>query len=222
MATGPPGVSSPALTLLTPIRDIVNHSLKNCSFPHQYKKAIVIPLLKKSGLYWDQLKNLPFISKVIEKVVLVRINKHLDRNDLNQTFQSAYRKFHSTETALLKVHSDSASALEKRNMSVLILLYLCAAFDTIDHSILLKRLADRFSIRGTALDWFISYLTGRTQLVKAAENYSSHSSLWGATRQHFRPYAFLYVYRTGCRHCFAQLLMCPSIRRLYTSLGNTS
>ena len=113
----------------------------------------------------------------MKKVVLARINKHLDKNDLNQPFKSAYRKFHPTETALFKVHSNLASALEKRKMYVLILLDLSAAFDIIDNSILLKRLADRFSIRGTALDWFRSYLTGRTQVVKAAGNYSTEATL---------------------------------------------
>ena len=62
-------------------------------------------------------------------------------------------------------------------MSVLILLDLSTAFDTIDHAILLKRLADRFSIHGTALSWLKSYLTGREQVVKAAGTYSSEAPL---------------------------------------------
>ena len=101
--------------LLTPITNIVNNSLQTGIFPKDYKKAIVIPLLKKNGLDPDELKNyrpisnLPFISKIIEKTVINRVNEHLAINDLNQPYQSAYRKFHSTETALLKVHSDQAS-----------------------------------------------------------------------------------------------------------------
>ena len=56
------------------------------------------------------ISNLPFISKLIEKVVARRIEEHLEHNDLNDIYQSAYRRGHSTETALLKVHSDIAEA----------------------------------------------------------------------------------------------------------------
>ena len=169
--------------LLTPITNIVNNSLENGVFPQDYKKAIVIPLLKKSGLDPDILKNyrpisnLAFISKVIEKVVLARVNQHLAKNELNQRYQSAYRKFHSTETALLKVHSDLASSLDNKKMSVLILLDLSAAFDTIDHGLLLSRLADRFCINGTALAWFKSYLSDRVQVVKASGCFSPEASI---------------------------------------------
>ena len=168
--------------LLTPITNIVNASLKNVEFPNQFKSAIVIPSIKKASLDPDDLKNyrpisnLPFISKVIEKVVLSRINAHLETNNLTQPYQSAYRKFHSTETALLKVHSDLANALEKK-MAILILLDLSAAFDTIDHSILLQRLADRFNVNGTALSWIKSYLTNRSQKVKAAGQFSKEANL---------------------------------------------
>ena len=105
------------------------------------------------------------------------MNEHLANNDLNQPFQSAYRKFHSTETALLKVHSDLASSLENKRMSVLILLDMSAAFDTISHRLLLSRLADRFHINGTALSWFRSYLLDRIQVVKAAAKYSPEAEL---------------------------------------------
>ena len=110
------------------------------------------------------------------KVVLSRINAHLETNNLTQPYQSAYRKFHSTETALLKVHSDLANALEKK-MAILILLDLSASFDTIDHSILLQRLADRFNVNGTALSRIKSYLTNRSQKVKAAGQFSKEANL---------------------------------------------
>ena len=74
-------------------------------------------------------------------------------------FQSAYRPGHSTETALLKVVNDLLSALDEGKFSVLVLLDLCAAFNTIDHNILLYRLHHVFGIQGTALSWFKSYLT---------------------------------------------------------------
>ena len=76
------------------------------------KRATISPLLKRSGLDKEEIKNyrpisnLPFISKLIEKVVARRIEEHLEHNDLNDVYQSTYRRCHSTETALLKVHSD--------------------------------------------------------------------------------------------------------------------
>ena len=81
-------------------------------------------------------------------------------NTSNQ-YQSAYRKFHSTETALLEINSDILASGDAGNVTALTLLDLSAAFDTIDHTILQNRLDDRFGVTGKALKWFKSYLTGR-------------------------------------------------------------
>ena len=82
-----------------------------------------------------------------------------------QLLQSAYRDKHSTETALIKVQNDILSALDAGSSAILLMLDLSAAFDTIDHDILLSRLCNVYSITGDALDWFRSYLTGRIQRV---------------------------------------------------------
>ena len=79
--------------------------------------------------------------------------------------QSAYRKHHSTETALLRVSTDILCAIDTHGEMVLVLLDLTAAFDTIDHSILLCRLSHRYGISGTALQWFKSYYSDRVQSV---------------------------------------------------------
>ena len=79
--------------------------------------------------------------------------------------QSAYRYGHSTETALLKVQNDILRAMDSKKVTVILLLDLSAAFDTISHTKLIKRLRDRVGIRGKALDWFISYLKDRKQSV---------------------------------------------------------
>ena len=77
--------------------------------------------------------------------------------------QSAYRPFHSTETAVLKVHNDLVCAVDDCRVSQLVLLAQCSVIDTVDHQILLCVLSDRFSISGTAFNWFQSYLSERTQ-----------------------------------------------------------
>ncbi len=76
-------------------------------------------------------------------------------------FQSAYKMYHSKETTLLRVHNDILMQLDKTNAVVLVLLDLSAAFDTIDHEILLKRMAKRCGFKGTLLKWIKSYLSDR-------------------------------------------------------------
>ena len=86
-------------------------------------------------------------------------------NELFPVLQSAYRKGHSTETALLRVVNDILSNMNKQHVSILVLLDLSAAFDTVDHAILLRRLETSFGITDAALAWFSSYLSGRSQCV---------------------------------------------------------
>ena len=106
------------------------------------------------------------MSKVTEKVVAARLNAHLLENQLRESHQSAYRKFHSVETALLKVHNDIMCAVDSKKAVLMILLDLSAAFDTIDHDVLIQRLHSNFGIGGTALNWIKSYLHNRSQLVQ--------------------------------------------------------
>ena len=87
-------------------------------------------------------------------------------------FQSAYRQFHSTETALLRIQNDLLLAINKQKVSALVLLDLSAAFDTIDHKILLSRLSSFYGLSSTTLNLIASYLLNRTQSVSI----QSHSS----------------------------------------------
>ena len=82
------------------------------------------------------MSNLPFVSNIIENVVDARIEDHLRENDIHEPLQSAYRKHHSTETALIKIQNDIHQALASGRVASLVLLELSAAFDTFEHSIL--------------------------------------------------------------------------------------
>ena len=86
------------------------------------------------------ISNLPFLLKVLERIVLKQFLQHLEFHSLLEPFQSAYRKCHSTETALLRVVNDLLQASDTGHVSILSLIDLSAAFDTIDHGILINRL----------------------------------------------------------------------------------
>ncbi len=164
--------------LIGPITEIVNLSLSTSIFPSQSKHAIIRPLLKKPGLDQNVLSNyrpvsnLTFLSKLIEKAMLMLLLEHLTKFNLLPDHQSAYRANHSTETALLSLFDDLLTTADDGDASALLLLDLSAAFDTVDHKILLSRLSEYFGLSNSALDWFGSYLSGRTQSVQI-ENFTS-------------------------------------------------
>ena len=180
----PASLYSDCLPALLPFTtDIINTSLKSGTVPDSFKSAIVRPLLKKHNLDPNELKNyrpisnLCFLSKLLEKVVLNQLNFHLSTNNLLNPFQSAYRQSHSTETALLHILNDLLLATDSGKVSLLTLLDLSAAFDTIDHTILLTRLQHTFGISDTALSWFSSYLSDRKQTVLINGIYSQSAHL---------------------------------------------
>ena len=169
--------------VLPTLTSIINDSLQNGQFPSEFKVANVCPILKKPSLDRNEFKNyrpvsnLPFVSKIIEKIVAKELNEHMAQNELMEKFQSAYRKGHSTETALLRVQSDILKAIDEGNAAYLVLLDLSAAFDTIDHQILLTLMKDHLGIGGKVLDWFHSYLHNRKQSVVINGVKSSPSEL---------------------------------------------
>ena len=105
------------------------------------------------------------MSKINERATAEQTHLHMTEHNLFPPCQSAYRKYHSTETALLKIKNDLLLNINNRNVMLLVLLDLSAAFDTVDHVILLQRLRHRLGISGRALDWFDSYLSGRSQRI---------------------------------------------------------
>ena len=76
---------------------------------------------------------------MIGKAISYQLTKYLRDNDLEESLQSAYKTFHITETALVKVHNEIFSAIDNQSYVILLLLDLSAAFDTVDHKILLQR-----------------------------------------------------------------------------------
>ena len=159
--------------------EIVNLSLQVGSMDGMVN-AVVLPLIKELNSLVDTdnyknyrpVSNLVFIGKLIERVVQKRLNQHLICNNLVSENNYAYEKNHSTELLLLKVVDDLYKAFDKSLPSVVVLLDLSAAFDTVDHAKLLQILKSEIGIDGTALKWFESFLIGRTQTIKIGDEYS--------------------------------------------------
>ena len=114
-------------------------------FPDTLKSALVTPILKKPNLDPEVMKNyrpisnLAFLGKVIERCAMKQFVSYLDCNDLFASSQSAYRQYHSIETALTRVYNDRLMDLDKQGgETVLVLLDLSAAFDTIDHTVFIN------------------------------------------------------------------------------------
>ena len=128
---------------------MVNISLESVRFPSAWKEALVRPILKKNGLdtvfkNYRPVSYLSFISKVTERAVFLQIDNHMKKHDLYPSLQSAYRKDHGTETALLKVTNDILMEMNSQHAVLLVLLDLSAAFDTVVDSVLLRRLQTSF------------------------------------------------------------------------------
>ena len=170
-------------TLLPIITNVVNSSLSLGHFPSVWKTAPVDSRLKKikQGTSLSNLRpvsNLQYLSKLVERAVYDQTTNHVTQSGLYPILQSAYRLGHSTETALLKIQNDILAAMDNQRVTLLVfVLDLSAAFDTIDHQVLLNRLYVTYGIRGTALKWFHSYLSDRKQRILINGSYSSDFDL---------------------------------------------
>jgi len=154
------------------IAKLANLSFQEGCFPQNFKSALVTPLLKKPNLDPENLSNfrpisnLNNISKILERLFLTRLRPRVLASPNFNPFQSAYRRNHSTETALLCTLDNVFHSADLGKSTVLVSLDLSSAFDTIDHSLLLNRLKTTFGISGPALNWITSYLSNRSQSVK--------------------------------------------------------
>lgn len=157
---------------------IVNQSLEKGTFPSNLKHALVKPTLKSNDMDRDALSsyrpvsNLAFISKIVEKCA-----RFLEDNQLICEAQSGYRPNHSCETLLTRMFDDINGELDNNNIVALLLLDLSAAFDAIDHDILLEKLRYDYGIGSSALLWLSSYLRGRSFSVNINGNISSRMLL---------------------------------------------
>ena len=155
--------------LLDPvILHIVNLCIEQHIFPTNLKHGIVRPVAKALSKNLDDPQNtrpictLPRLSKIIEKAHQKQLESHIYHHNLQAKFQSGYRKFSSTETAMIRIFDDIQQSLNCKRHVVLLMLDSSAAFDTVDHTILLERLRTQYGLDTQALQFMNSYLQPRT------------------------------------------------------------
>lgn len=180
-AVGGDGISRnmivPILDIILPVLCLIfNNSMTNGIYPTIWKDAQLIPLPKKpnpkSFTEYRPISILPFLSKVLERLVHSQISKYLSSHDLLNPFQSGFRPGHSTVSTLVKITDDIRLSMDNRNLTILTLLDFSNAFNTVDFDILLAILRS-INISPTVLDWFHSYLFGRRQRIRLEEKFSS-------------------------------------------------
>ena len=170
-------------TLVPILTAIINQSITSGIVPTCFKQALVTPILKKPNADVNDLKNyrpisnITFPAKLLEKVVARQLVNHMTANSLHDPLQSAYKRGASAETALLYIKSDIDRLLDNGDAVLMVFLDLSAAFDTLDHERLLKRLEEHVGLTGTVIDWMRSYLADRKQTVRINNRLSQSSDL---------------------------------------------
>ena len=147
----------------------------NTSFEQGYvcdslKEAIIRPFLKSPKLdlvfpNFRPVSNLAYLGKFAERFVCQQLIRYAELTDMMEPFQSAYREGYLTETALLCVKTDILDAMDRKEVTCLVMLDLSAAFDTVSYKLLINHLKYCFGITDTILQWISSYLTNRSQRV---------------------------------------------------------
>ena len=155
--------------ILPSITSIINASFQLSTFPSRWKIAEVTPILKDGD---HQIPNnnrpislLPVLSKVCERAAHDQLVFYLSTKQRLSTQQCGKKKWNSTETALIQTTDSILQNIDKKELTVAVLLDMSKAFDSIDHDILIMKLRD-VGLSCSSIEWFKSYLSSRYQVVK--------------------------------------------------------
>ena len=162
-------VKSTHISFIKPLTHIMNISFITGVFPTELKIARVIPIFKSGDSSilsnYRPVSVLPLFSKILERLMYNRLLAFINEHGLLYKFQFGFRALHSPNLALIILVDKISQALENGEFVLGLFLDFSKAFDTVNHSILFKKL-EFYGIRGIALSWFQSYLTGRVQYVE--------------------------------------------------------
>ena len=187
--------------ILPATTNIINSSLANSIFPRAWKRGEVVPHVKDGG---HEVPNnnrpislLPVLSKVVERIALCQFNNYLIKNNRLTSHQSGNRKFHSTETLSLLVSDHICKAMDKKQITAMVLIDLSKAFDSLCHLNLLNKLTN-LGTSNKARMWFQSYLpTNRQQCTRIATSLSDPLTVTHGVPQlglNFGPHALRALY----------------------------
>ena len=155
--------------LKTPLMNIINLSLNTRIFPDRMKVAKATPIFKKGEKSiisnYIPISALPCFSKILERIMYNRLYDYFTANSILFNKQFGFRAGHSTEHALLELIDQICDSFNDKNYFLGIFIDLSKAFDTVDHSILLKKI-EHYGIKGRCLSWFQSYLSNRKQYIE--------------------------------------------------------
>ena len=154
--------------IIEPLTYVCNLSIQQGVFPIELKIAKIIPIYKSNDpMYFNNYRPISLLSifsKILEKLMATRLVKFLNKYNLLYKFQFGFREGHSTYMALMILTDKITKSLDNGEFAIGLFLDFRKAFDTVNHSILLHKL-HTYGIRGTANNWFCSYLSNRQQSV---------------------------------------------------------
>ena len=159
-----------------PLSSIINASIYTSHFPSSWKCSS-IKALHKGGdratpSHYRPISLLPVPSKIVEKYVRHQLTNHLEDNELLYRSQSGFRPRHSTQTLLLYCLNKCYKALDAKKYVGVVFLDISKAFDTIDHTLLLSKLAN-LGLSPTAISWFRSYLSNCCHVTRIGDSFST-------------------------------------------------
>ena len=166
-----------ALLIANPLSKLFNKTLQSGKFPTSWKNASVTPIFKKKGSSSDPtnyrpISLLPNLSKILEKLVFNKIYEHLNNNNLLTEKQSGYRPGHSTHIQLLLLTHKLYSSLNENKDFTVVFLDISKYFDKIWHKGLIEKCRIQYNISGPLLEWLITYLKDRSQIVRVGTSFS--------------------------------------------------